>query len=86
MYPILLQLGHFELRSYGVIVVLSFLAGLWLSKKEAARKGLDPALMADFSLYALSVSSPAWPMAIATEDRRTFPGQLPIPILVRWRL
>ena len=53
MYPILLDLGVFELRSYGVIVALSFLAALWLAKKEAARKGLDPALIADFSLYAL---------------------------------
>lgn len=53
MYPVLLQLGNFELRSYGVIVVLSFLAGLWLSKKEAARAGLDPALVDNFALYAL---------------------------------
>ena len=53
MYPILLDIGPFALRSYGVIVVLSFLAALWLARKEAARKGLDPALMSDFSLYAL---------------------------------
>ncbi|MGH9782987.1 MAG: prolipoprotein diacylglyceryl transferase [Terriglobia bacterium] len=53
MYPILLQIGHFELRSYGIIVVLSFLAGLWLSTKEAARNGLDPALLGEFSFYAL---------------------------------
>lgn len=53
MYPILLQVGPFELRSYGVIVLLSFLAGLWLARKEAARKGLDPALMVEFSFYAL---------------------------------
>lgn len=53
MYPILLQFGQFELRSYGVIVILSFLAALWLSKKEAARIGLDPALVDNFALYAL---------------------------------
>lgn len=53
MYPILLQVGSFELRSYGVIVALSFLAGLWLARKEAARKGLDPALVVDFNLYGL---------------------------------
>jgi len=41
MYPVLVQLGTFELRSYGVIVALSFLLGLWLSAKEAKRKGLD---------------------------------------------
>lgn len=53
MYPVLVQLGTFELRSYGVIVVLSFFLGLWLSTKEAKRKGLDPALIQDFAFYAL---------------------------------
>lgn len=53
MYPILVQLGGFELRSYGVIVALSFLLGLWVSTREAKRKGLDPALIQDFAFYAL---------------------------------
>ena len=53
MYPVLFQLGTFELRTYGVIVVLSFFIGLWLSTKEAKRKGLDPGLIQDFSFYAL---------------------------------
>ncbi len=53
MYPILARLGTFELRTYGVIVALSFLLALWLSTKEARRKGLDPALIQDFAFYAL---------------------------------
>ena len=53
MYPVLLQLGNFELRSYGVIVALSFLVGLWVSSKEAERKGLDPKAIQDFAFYAL---------------------------------
>jgi phosphatidylglycerol:prolipoprotein diacylglycerol transferase len=53
MYPILFQFGHFEIRAYGVIVALSFLVGLWLSTKEARRKGIDPRLIQDFAVYAL---------------------------------
>ena len=53
MYPVLVQLGSFELRTYGVIVALSFLLGLWLSTNEAKRKGFDPALVQDFAFYAL---------------------------------
>lgn len=53
MYPVLAQLGTFELRSYGVIVALSFFLGLWLSAREARRNGLDPALVQDFAFYAL---------------------------------
>jgi phosphatidylglycerol:prolipoprotein diacylglycerol transferase len=52
MYPVLFKLGHFELRSYGVVVALSFLLALWLSTREAKRKGLDPALIQDFAFYA----------------------------------
>ena len=52
MYPVLVKLGHFELRSYGVIVALSFLLALWVSTREAKRKGLDPALIQDFAFYA----------------------------------
>jgi len=53
MYPILLQFGNFEIRSYGLIVALSFFLGLWISTREARRKGIDPQLIQDFALYAL---------------------------------
>ncbi len=52
MYPILLQLGSFQLRAYGVIVALSFILALWLGEREARRRGVDPALVRDFGLYA----------------------------------
>jgi len=56
MYPVLVQLGTFELRTYGVIVALSFFLGLWLSAKEAKRKRLDPGLIQDCSfIQALQV-------------------------------
>lgn len=53
MYPVLFQLGNFELRSYGVFVALSFFIGLWLSTKEAERKGIDRRVIQDFAFYAL---------------------------------
>jgi len=53
MYPILFEFGGFQLRAYGVIVGLSFLLALWMSTKEAERKGLDPKLIQDFAIYAL---------------------------------
>ncbi len=53
MYPVLVEFGDFQIRSYGVIVGLSFLLALWMSTREATRKGLDPKLIQDFSMYAL---------------------------------
>src|SRR3990172_8494354 len=34
MYPVLFHIGNFEIRSYGVIVALSFLLTLWPGAKE----------------------------------------------------
>jgi phosphatidylglycerol---prolipoprotein diacylglyceryl transferase len=53
MYTVLFELGGFQIRSYGVIVALSFLLALWMSTKEAERKGLDPKLVQDFAVYGL---------------------------------
>jgi phosphatidylglycerol:prolipoprotein diacylglycerol transferase len=53
MYPILFELGGFQVRSYGVIVGLSFLLALWMSTREAERKGVDPKLVQDFAVYGL---------------------------------
>ncbi len=52
MYPVIATLGHFELRSYGLVVALSFLLALWVATREAKRKGIDPALVQDFALHA----------------------------------
>jgi len=53
MYPVLVEFGSFQIRSYGVIVALSFLIALWMSTREAQRKGLDPKLVQDFAVYGL---------------------------------
>ncbi|MEX0806887.1 MAG: prolipoprotein diacylglyceryl transferase [Candidatus Binatia bacterium] len=53
MYPVLFEFGGFQIRSYGVIVALSFIIGLWMSIREAERKGLDPKLVQDFAVYGL---------------------------------
>jgi len=53
MFPVIAQIGGFQIRSYSVIVALSFLLALWLGSREAQRRGLEPALIHDFALYAL---------------------------------
>lgn len=53
MFPILFQWGGFELRTYGVVVALALLAAVWISAKEARRRGFAPELVHDFVPYAL---------------------------------
>jgi phosphatidylglycerol:prolipoprotein diacylglycerol transferase len=37
--PIILQIGHFALRWYGLIVLIAIQVGIWLIAREAERKG-----------------------------------------------
>ncbi|MFQ5846895.1 MAG: prolipoprotein diacylglyceryl transferase [Candidatus Methylomirabilales bacterium] len=53
MYPILLKIGSFELRSYGVVIALAILAAYLLGRREAARRRMDPRLVEDFAFFAI---------------------------------
>lgn len=47
MYPILVDLGVWQIRSYGVVVAVAILAGIWWSAREAERRGLARSLVYD---------------------------------------
>lgn len=47
MYPVLLEIGSFRLHSYGVVVLVALVIGLWLAGREATRKSLDAGLVSD---------------------------------------
>ncbi|MCU0234677.1 MAG: prolipoprotein diacylglyceryl transferase, partial [Thermoanaerobaculales bacterium] len=51
MYPTLLDLGFYELPSYGVILAIGVLAGLWTLHRRAGSVGLDGAKLVDFALW-----------------------------------
>jgi len=53
VYPILLRLGSFELRSYSVIVALATLAGYLLARREASRRGLADVVLEDLAPVAI---------------------------------
>jgi phosphatidylglycerol---prolipoprotein diacylglyceryl transferase len=40
MYPVLFRIGSFEVTTFGVMVAVAALAGLWLFRRELARDGL----------------------------------------------
>ena len=45
MYPVLFRIGEFEITSFGVLVAVGALVGLWLFRRELRRSGLpDTAL------------------------------------------
>ena len=40
MYPVLFRIGNFEITSFGVLVAIAALVGIWLFGRELARRGL----------------------------------------------
>jgi phosphatidylglycerol---prolipoprotein diacylglyceryl transferase len=52
MYPVLFRIGQLEITSFGVMVALGALAGLWVFRRELARGGL-PDVALDAAIYGL---------------------------------
>ncbi len=42
MYPVLFELGPLSFFSYGLMIGLGFIAGVWVASKRAQMKGIDP--------------------------------------------
>jgi len=52
LLPVLFRIGSFEITSFGVMVALGALAGLWVFRRELTRAGLPDAAL-DAAVYGL---------------------------------
>jgi phosphatidylglycerol---prolipoprotein diacylglyceryl transferase len=53
VYPELFSIGPVTIYSYGVLLALSYLLGLWLAMRRARRWGLDPNRILDLGIYII---------------------------------
>ena len=53
MYPVLFRIGSFEITSFGVLVAVAALVGIWLFGRELARSGL-PRDTVDAAMFGVS--------------------------------
>ncbi|HSW40254.1 MAG TPA: prolipoprotein diacylglyceryl transferase [Acidobacteriota bacterium] len=42
MYPSILEIGPITIHTYGVLLALAFIAGIWLASRNAKKHGIDP--------------------------------------------
>lgn len=53
MHPVLFNIFSFPIHSYGMMLALSFLFGIWLSMTRAKKAGLDPNVIADVGFWLI---------------------------------
>ncbi|SRR5712692_4744793 len=53
MHPVLVHVGSFTLHTYGVLVAVGVLLGLWLARPQAMKVGLDPGRVWNLGIYML---------------------------------
>ncbi|HVL38043.1 MAG TPA: prolipoprotein diacylglyceryl transferase [Fimbriimonadaceae bacterium] len=53
MYPVLFTVFGFEIHSFGVMILIAFLAALWFARRRAPRYGLAPEDVNDVGFWAL---------------------------------
>jgi phosphatidylglycerol:prolipoprotein diacylglycerol transferase len=51
VFPKLIQIGDFFIPTYGLLVALGFLAGLWVAGRLAQSRGMAPQLITDLGIY-----------------------------------
>ncbi|MCD4690857.1 prolipoprotein diacylglyceryl transferase [bacterium] len=53
MHPILLHLGSLPIRSYGLMIALAFAISIWLARRRAPARGIDPDTIIDLSFFVI---------------------------------
>jgi phosphatidylglycerol:prolipoprotein diacylglycerol transferase len=53
MHPVLLNIGRFNIYTYGVMIALGLLVGVFLARRQAVREGIDPDKIVDVTFYVL---------------------------------
>lgn len=53
MLPVICQIGPFSVYSYGLMLALGFLAGVYLARMQAKRAGFDAELIFNLSFFSL---------------------------------
>lgn len=53
MHPVLIEIGAFTIRWYGVMIATAVLVGLWLAGREGVRKGFERQKIHDFFLFLI---------------------------------
>jgi len=53
MHPVLIAIGKFHIYTYGVMIAIGILVGVFLARRQAAKEGINPDKIIDITFYVL---------------------------------
>jgi phosphatidylglycerol:prolipoprotein diacylglycerol transferase len=53
MHPVLIEIGWFTIHSYGFMLAMSFLVGIFVARRRASKFGIEPNHIMDLSVYII---------------------------------
>ena len=56
MHPVMITIFGFPVHSYGVMLAVAFLAGVFIAEYRAKKVGLNPDVLSEFSMYLMLAS------------------------------
>ena len=51
MHPVIVKFGPLTIYSYGLMIAIAYLLGIYIARKDAARRDIKPELVYDLALY-----------------------------------
>ncbi len=84
MKPVLFQLGPFPVSSFGVFLLLAFVAGILVLRARTGRFGWDPGEVLDLSLYAIIGGVVGARIGYVLVNLRDFAGD-PMRVVTIWK-
>lgn len=84
MHPTLFHLGPVQVHSYGTLLMVGFLAGILLSRREARRRQLSPDLPLDLGVWVLLASVAGARLIFAALNWNDFASR-PVEVFFVWK-
>jgi phosphatidylglycerol:prolipoprotein diacylglycerol transferase len=84
VHPTLIRIGPVEIHSYGTLLMLGFVSGILLSRREARRLGVSPDLPLDLGVWVL-IASVVFARALFVAMNWPDFSARPIEVLYVWR-
>ncbi|HOK08186.1 MAG TPA: prolipoprotein diacylglyceryl transferase [Candidatus Hydrogenedens sp.] len=53
MYPTILEIGWFKIHSYGLFIAIAFLLSLYLTQRDAQKRGINPEVVQNEAIFTL---------------------------------